>query len=288
MLNYRYHALSLVAVFLALLVGLLLGVAIGDSGLVSSAERDVRASLRKDVRAAQSHAADLQRQLVARARIENAAYPALVAGLLPQKRVAVVQLGGSSDRLVDDAKSALQGSGATLESVAAVREPLDLAGLAAAAGNTRYKAVAGDQTLVHPFGTRLGIQLTRGGDLLKSVQRTLLSSSSGTFDGADAVILMRAPPKLGASDQQVASDFEDGLVRGLRAHGVPVIGVEGTSTSPSQVPWFHGHGLSSVDDVDDILGRAAVVFALAGDGGTWGVKPTADAVLPPLLAGRVR
>jgi Copper transport outer membrane protein, MctB len=51
--DFRYHALSLVSVFLALVLGLLLGVAIGDKGLVSSAEHDVRASLRGDVRKAQ-------------------------------------------------------------------------------------------------------------------------------------------------------------------------------------------------------------------------------------------
>ena len=56
MFDFRYHALSLVAVFLALVVGLLLGVAIGDQGLVSSAERDIRNSLRADVRDARAEA----------------------------------------------------------------------------------------------------------------------------------------------------------------------------------------------------------------------------------------
>ena len=63
MLNFRYHALSLVAVFLALAIGLLLGVAIGDKGLVSSAEHDVRASLRDDVRDAQAERDDARAQL---------------------------------------------------------------------------------------------------------------------------------------------------------------------------------------------------------------------------------
>ena len=42
--DFRYHALSLVAVFVALVLGLLLGVAIGDKGLVSSAENNMQAS----------------------------------------------------------------------------------------------------------------------------------------------------------------------------------------------------------------------------------------------------
>jgi hypothetical protein len=37
MFDYRYHALSLAAVLFALALGVLIGVAIGDSNLVSSA-----------------------------------------------------------------------------------------------------------------------------------------------------------------------------------------------------------------------------------------------------------
>ena len=48
MFDFRYHALSLVAVFLALGIGIVLGVTIGDS-LVSDAEKNIRASLRGDV-----------------------------------------------------------------------------------------------------------------------------------------------------------------------------------------------------------------------------------------------
>ena len=48
MLDFRYHALSLVAVFLALGIGILLGTTIGDQ-LVSEANRDLSTSLRGDV-----------------------------------------------------------------------------------------------------------------------------------------------------------------------------------------------------------------------------------------------
>ena len=48
MVDFRYHALSLVAVFLALGIGIVLGVTVGDS-LVSDADRNLRESLRGDV-----------------------------------------------------------------------------------------------------------------------------------------------------------------------------------------------------------------------------------------------
>ena len=73
-------------------------------------------------------------------------------------------------------------------------------------------------------------------------------------------------------------------MEGLRARGTPVVGVETLDADPSQVSWFKDHDLSSVDDVDDRVGRAALVFALAGQHGAYGQKSTADGgLLPPIL-----
>ncbi|MFL5816700.1 MAG: copper transporter [Conexibacter sp.] len=284
MLNFRYHALSLVAVFLSLVIGLLLGVAIGDKGLVSSAEQDVRASLRDDVREAQGQRDDARAQLQERQQFEAEAYPALVGGRLAGRRIALIELGGPSDRMWNLTKDALQGSGARLASVSVIREPLQLEELAAAARGTRYEQLAEDPDLLHPFATRVGLQFTHGGRLLRLVRRELLLQGSGALNGADGVVIVRNTPQLDGADADAIDAFEDGLVRGLRAQDLPVVGVETTDAETSQVEWFKDHELSSVDDLDDPIGRAAVVFALAGERGSFGVKATADGGrLPPIL-----
>lgn len=284
MLNFRYHALSLVAVFLSLALGLLLGVAIGDKGLVSSAEQDVRASLREDVREAQAERDDALAQLAQREQFEHDAYPALVSDRLAGRRIALIELGAPSDRMWDLTKEALQGSGAELVSVSVIREPLRVEELAAASRGTRYEQLGEDPELLHPFATRLGIQLTQGGRLLRLVRRDLLEQGSGDLDGADGVVVVRNTPELEGEEADVVDTFEDGLMRGLRAHDVPVVGVETSDAEASQVDWFKDHELSSVDDLDDPIGRAALVFALAGQRGSFGVKATADGGrLPPLL-----
>jgi hypothetical protein len=285
MLNFRYHALSLVAVFLALVIGLLLGVAIGDEGLVSSAERDIRASLREDVRKAQDERDEALDTLEERLALEEDAYPALVENRLAGMRIAVIELGGASDRMVDLTRDALAGSGARLTSVSVIRQPLNLDALARAAKGTRYERLDVDPDLVRPFGARIGIQFTQGGDLLRAVRRELLEQGSGTLEGADAVVVVREPRRFeDPAEEAVVEQFEDGLMRGLRAENVPVVGVEASDTDPSQIEWFKDHDASSVDDLDDTIGRAALVFALAGEQGHFGTKPTADGGrLPPLL-----
>jgi len=284
MLNFRYHALSLVAVFLSLAIGLLLGVAIGDKGLVSSAEKDVRASLRGDVRDAQAERDDARAQLQQRQQFEREAYPALVGGRLAGRRIALIELGRASDRMWNLTKDALQGSGASLVSVSVIREPLQLDELASASRGTRYEQLAETPDLLHPFAVRLGIQFTHGGRLLRLVRRDLLLQGSGALNGADGVVVVRNAPQLDGDEADAVETFEDGLMRGLRAEDVPVVGVETTDAETSQIDWFKDHELSTVDDLDDLIGRAALVFALAGERGSFGVKATADGGrLPPLL-----
>jgi hypothetical protein len=98
--------------------------------------------------------------------------------------------------------------------------------------------------------------------------------------------VVRAEPS-GMSDAQgeASAAFESGLLAGVAAVRVPALGVELTSASPSQSPWYKGKGLSSVDDLDNLAGQAALDYALAGDGGSFGVKSTADSLLPGVTTG---
>jgi hypothetical protein len=76
--------------------------------------------------------------------------------------------------------------------------------------------------------------------------------------------------------------FEHAVVEGLRGAGVPIVGVEASETSPSQIPEYVNADLSTVDDVDQPAGRVALALALAGARGNFGYKETADAPLPPV------
>ena len=281
MFDFRYHALSLVSVFLALVLGLLLGVAIGDRGLVSSAERDVRASLRGDVRKAQAESENLRAQLDEQNKFLQEAYPLMVGSRLIGERVGVVTLGDVSDQEIGNVRDALEATGGRLTSVVSIRTPLDLPSISTAAAGTAFQNLQVEPKLVKRFGERVGVgYVSGGGRLLGKVHRELLASSSGALGGVDSVVVIREPRTFQKPQQNVLDDFEDGLMTGLSNNNGTVVGVETTDTKPSQVGWYRDHDLASVDDVDQLPGRAALVFALAGADGAFGTKSTADGLLP--------
>jgi hypothetical protein len=283
--DFRYHALSLVAVFLALVIGLLLGVAIGDQGLVSSAERDIRDSLRKDVRNARAESARLRAQVNEEKELERQFYPLMVGGRLTAQRVGIVALGGIPDGVVDDVRDAVEPAGGELVNVSVVKVPPDTAELATDERGTRFAGLAQNPDVLRRFGRRIGVDFVRGGRDLAATRSTLLSSSSGTLDGLGAVVLYRQGGEVSGPGGAATAALEDGLIAGFRRARAPLVGVEETSRNPTGIPWFADRGVSSVDNVDQLTGRASMVFVLAGASGAFGTKDTATRLLPE-AAGR--
>jgi hypothetical protein len=294
MFDYRYHALSLAAVLLALAVGVVVGVAIGDSNLVSSAKSGIVHDLSSEVNAAQRQTGQLRIQLSGEETFANDLYPIAVHGLLTGRSIGLVFLGGASDRVDGLVRNAVTQAGGDLAMVVAVREPLDLAGLARSAVGTRYAALGTEQSkageqLVEKFGALIGRQLVSGGqsvgrELVSRARGPLLSAFDGQLGKLEGIVVVRSEPAgMNPEQASAAAAFESGLIDGVTAAGAPAVGVELSSTEPSQVPWYQGQDIASVDDLDATAGQAALTYALTGSRGSYGTKSTANSLLPNVV-----
>ena len=281
MFTPRYHAISLVAVFLALGIGVVLGVAIGDQGIVSSASRDLEKSLRGDLNEVRSHNSDLRRELRGRRTFEQQAYPALVGDLLPDWRIGIVAMNQLPSGYVGEIRDAVEPAGATIDSLSVVDAPLPLDELSGDLGGTKLRRLARDNKVLERFGRRMGRQIAQGGDLVQRLRQKLFSTSRGEYKGLDGVVLVRDPDKLKGKEKKAQDTFESALIDGIKDTEVEVVGVERTDTDPSNVSWFADQGVASVDDIDLVEGKVALVYALLGESGRFGVKDSAERLLPP-------
>jgi hypothetical protein len=139
---------------------------------------------------------------------------------------------------------------------------------------------------VQGFAKRVARSIASGTGVANRMHRALPDIMRGNYTGAGSVIFYRTPPPDQETDQHKAlrEAFENGLSDGLKASGVQVVGVEEQNTDPSQVGWYKDHGMSTVDSVDLPGGQLALVFALGGQKGSYGVKDGATP-LPKLPIG---
>lgn len=290
MFDLRYHVASLAAVFLALTIGIVLGVGISDRAFPQGTEREVLENeiqnLRQQVDAyRQEQTADADTQRAADA-IMRETYPVLVSGRLRSAQIAVVFVGPVDAKTSDDVQRALASAGAPpILRLRAIKVPVDRVSLENAlrgrAALTSYAGASGLRAL----GEDLGRELIDGGrtPLWDGLARQLVEERSGGSESpADAVVVARsAEPQHGSTARFLA-----GLYAGLADGGVPAVGVEQSGSKPAEIGAFQRAGLSTVDAVDTPAGRAALVLLLAGaQPGDYGFKRSAhDGPLPAVAS----
>jgi hypothetical protein len=281
--DLRYHVASLAAVFIALIIGILVGVGLAGSGVTKDAElkriKLENAGLSSQLEAAAAHVQSLDRTQKA----FQLAYPTLMANRLAGKRVAVLfigpvdaKIGGAIERTLMDA-----GAQPSLR-VRAISVPVDPQKLDTALfARPAFVKYVGDDKL-GALGKALAAEFALGGPtpLWTLLSRQLVEERTGSArPRADAVIVVRTVKP----QQGTTARFLTGLLSGLGAGGTPVVGVEDTTTIPSTVPSFTKRGLSTVDDVGQPVGRLALALLLNGAvSGNYGVKDSATTVLPPI------
>ena len=288
MFDLRYHVASLAAVFLALVIGILVGVGISDSGYVDKGYRGLLeqriAKLQGDLGDARRQADDLSAQQRATQAFVTDTYPELMANRLRGKSVALVFLGPADAHVRASLEQMLADAGAPgWVRVRALKLPLDVQQI----DNT----LAGDPALARyvggarlpALGKGLAEELAKGGraPLWTTLAEQIVAERTGSEKRpADGVIVVRTAGK----QYDGTSSFLSGFYTGLIAAPVPVVGVETTNANESAVASFQRNGISSVDDVDQQIGRFALTLLLDGaKAGHYGVKASArDGVLPPL------
>lgn len=280
----RYHATSLIAVFLALAIGILIGAEFGGDALTSTRE-DLERSLVGNLEDARSEADQLRGELGNANEFGERVYPVMTRDLLEGRRIGLIALGGLPSEVTGAVEEGLAPTGADLVAVGVVREPVDLNGLTEDLSNTRFFDLETNPDQLTALGKGLGRQLAIGGTLPEVVRSHFFSRSSGSFGALDGVIVVRNQPQdMGPVQRAKANQLESALMSGIAGTRTDAVGVETVGTEPSSISFFQGNDLSSVDDIDLTAGQLAMVRALLGAEGSFGVKGSADRLLPELLA----
>lgn len=321
MIDFRYHLVSIVSIFIALAIGIVLGA--------GPLQQQLGETLTQQVRELRQEKVDLRTQLDGQRQTADAAdkfaaavAPDLVSNRLGGRSVVVVLLSGADPTRADKLAKTLQLSGATIggrvrlstawsdpdPTKVAVRErvaaALGTAGSSATStGNgsvdERLSAVLA-RALVAPTLAEANRVTTASRQAWAGLVDAGLVSPDGSAPVPATLALLVAPDpdersnddarskvlKTWTATARALDQYSSGAVlvggpQSVKAGGVLREVREDRSLSDA---------ISTVDDVEQGMGRIAVVFALreqmAGRSGQYGTGVGATAVLPALPAAR--
>lgn len=279
MIDFRYHAISMVAVFLALAIGIVLGVTIGDS-LVSEAEQGLRQSLEDDVVEARAQSDEAAADLAQREQLIEEALPMIAGNRLAGERVAVVGIGALPEEVESATREAVETGGGSVDSVSVLPLPAEAEQLRDALGG-RSSDASSPASRPPALARRATEAIVAGGGRAERLRRELPDRFAGDYRGADSAVVHYAPD---ADDDRAAHRLAREVIAVLLRSPATVVGVEASDTEPSRIPFYERRAITTVDSVDLPGGQAALALALAGARGTFGFKETADELLPEVPA----
>lgn len=285
LIDLRLHLITLVAVFLALAVG----ISVGSAFLAgSSVERQVArglerefGALRKENEAQKAALSEMSEQLRQTSRFGRMAVPVMVQGRLSHRRVAVIQT-GDYPYAMQSAVSALEYAGAEVVSVTTISN------IESVNSSDRIKSAAkeisGSNQVEDPQTVILdtvakSIALSPEEGWMSMLEQKGIISRSGLYLRKVSAIVIVGGSKEGGSRRTNLR-----LIEKLKAVGANcIVGVEQCDTAVSYIADYQREGISSVDDIDLPMGQVALVFAMSGEEGSYGIKRSADRLLPANL-----
>jgi hypothetical protein len=311
-IDFRYHLVSIVSIFLALAVGIVLGAGPLKEDLGNTLTRELT-QLRQDKTGLRADLTAAQKDIAARDTWAEAVAPAVVSGTLSGKTVAVVVAPGADGGVVKDTVATLTAAGARVGSTITLTDAWVDPGKRTFRNNLANQLA----TLVKvPGGASSpdslpGAVLSRA--ILSSTDRAtsrLEPGASQALDGlrtaelldvspdqitpASSVVMVGGPVK-GTTPEDTASRLAGyvQLARALDSGGSGVVVTAADSSDPAVAGQLvtavrkdsdATKGVSTVDDPGVPMGQATLAQALAeqyaGGVGQYGVAADAKAVLP--------
>lgn len=299
MVNFRYHIVSIVAVFLALAIGIVMGTTVISESVVTRLERDAR-DFRTRNGELRQEADRLEQELSYYDRFGAAVVPPAITGLLKGRSAVLILTDATPGALIDRVTQALSTAGALKPSRIRITGDWELADqaarekMAAAAGTEagepgRIRTAAGEaigRRLARPSDPRADDDVL--GELERAGLLRLEDVAEGTsFPATGSVFIVLAP---GNPDAIPGSD--EFFLPALRAAGgtLNLAVVEGLDSPESLAEKVRGDGdlsrsVATVDHATTWPGALSLIVALrdSTEGkppGHYGVRRGASAVAP--------
>jgi hypothetical protein len=300
-ISFRYHVVSIVAVFLALALGVVVGTT-ALNGPITTDLRNQVDSLKKEHTTDQQQQAQLQQQANVANQFASTYGAKVVSGALLGDQVLMIGMPGASTSVKDAIAKQIAAAGGTLSGRIQIssdytdpKRANDLLSLA-----KQVHPIGATLPLTSDAGTVAGYLLAfvlTGEGQQSDIVQTLTAMSSAQMlkvEGSDnvtqaKVVVVVAAGTLPANDAGGATQLD--LVTQLQLAGAHtlVAGDNLSSTGGGLVALVRNSDadkstVSTVDDVDTVVGQVASVLALAevsgGKNGAYGTGSGVQSIFP--------
>lgn len=292
MIDIRYHIYSLAAVFFALALGIVIGTSFakrspateGERRTITRYENSMRV-LKREIERTAEEAAHEKTLAKNSEDFCRAVLPIVVKERLEWRNVAIVQTGDYDD-LSGSVKQALESAGATVTSITDLSREFpfgDDQKIAEVLANCGMP-IAGDTGQARDKLFAIIADTLRSASytsILPKLEEAGVAEFTGDYQRFNRFVVLVGGAR--SEEDNTAQVVDTQLITQLEKKGLIVAGCESTQAVSSYISAWHKMGIATVDNADSAIGQIALVCALGGERSQFGIKDTADRLVPRSL-----
>lgn len=290
MINMRYLIVSLASVFLALGIGMFIGLNFDGQEIFLEQQETLINDMEYKFEEMRTANEELQENIKLKNQnldnyeeFTNTIFPRLIDLKLQDMNIAVIET--NDDYIYNEISSTIKKAGGKVSLTTYIKEEFSLETSEKFDEIYRYftekKGEIVDRDNFHTFLSEKVAQSILEQDLqtLEYLQEQEVIELKGEYrEDIDCFIIA------GGSDSEnklsMIEKIDIPLIRKIKQYNIPIIGVEQSNVKNSYMETYKKQKISTIDNIDTIMGQYSLVEIILGNSGNYGIKSSADFIIP--------
>ena len=285
--NIKFYVISIAAIFAALGIGIFVGFLLDAQNLIMDQRHDIIIEIEKRF----DYLSEENRQLKEALESTNnekknyehfidSTYKEIIKDRLVGVNIAIIET--SNDYIYSSLGQLLEAAGANVVNLTTITDTILNEELLI----NLYKELQIPLNTNHSIAADAIIKLTESiikGEMnelvLKLDERGFINLVGPVNEPADYIIVAGGSTE---NSQDRINIIDSTIINVAKSNSIPVVGVERVDVNYSYMDAYKKLGITTIDNVDTSLGKVSLILAMEGRSGHYGVKKTAEELIPSL------
>lgn len=284
--NLKYYVVSIAAIFLALGIGIYIGFTLDAHNLLVEQKDDIVAKIEEKFEYLSDENVNLKQEIndlenindQYEKYIENV-YEVIIKDRLKDANIAIIET--NDDYVYSGIGKTLELAGANVVNITTIKDKFINEGVLKEINDGLYEKLQSDDLVGGGI-----INLTRAiingkeDDFIDSLREKKAINLIGSYDTPIDYLVIAGGAE--NEDANKISKIDKNIIDLAHDLEVSVIGIEKENVNYSYMDAYKNYRISTVDNVDSIIGKTALILSMEGRAGNYGIKPGAQQLLPNL------
>ncbi len=285
--NMKFYVISIVAIFAALGIGIFIGFTLDAQTIVEDQGELIALELEKRFDYEQRENKKLKDEIntIKEEQIDdkkyiNNSYKKIIENRLLGKNAIIIET--SSDYIYSGLGATLEDAGAKLKGILTIKENVrniekleDI--------YTRYNIELEDNDLIIDISRKITNALLENNnefiEMLKKERIIDLIGNLNIENKIDTIIIAGGSKE---EENALVDKIDKCIIDISISENINIVGVEKSNVSYSYMPRYQDYNISTIDNIDNIIGKVSLVYVIDNRPGHYGTKNTADSLMPRL------